>query len=338
MKHIAAFGCKYYFRGVEFNGKENIPTNDTPFMYAVNHQNSFLDAIIVGAYSPVPTYFLTRSDVFVKPFLWILDALKMMPIYRMRDGYDSMNKNEAVFEKCKTILNNNKAILIFPEGNHGLGYYLRPLKKGLARIVLQAQDKVEKEIKIIPVGLNYFDHLNSGHKLIVNYGEPIDVSTYLNSSQANEANKITSLTSRIQDEMRATLVVPSNSDKYDDDVTIFQRSNEHKRFSELKTDLEKSTVFKEERKYPLLAKLGLLFGFPNFLPLWISHYLVKNKVSQIIFYSSIKVAIGIILFPIWLLICFLLFALLLNFKWAIIVTVVQFGSMYIRRELVRLDH
>ena len=44
--------------------------------------------------------------------------LYMLPIYRQRDGVDTIKMNQKTFNKCYDILNQNGNIIIFPEGNH----------------------------------------------------------------------------------------------------------------------------------------------------------------------------------------------------------------------------
>ena len=39
---------------------------------------------------------LTRSDVFGGPLQWFLDAMEMLPIYRLRNGYSNLKKNEEI--------------------------------------------------------------------------------------------------------------------------------------------------------------------------------------------------------------------------------------------------
>ena len=82
----------------------------------------------------------------------------MIPIYRIRDGRESLKNNQAVFDLCSDLLQQKEAILMFPEANHNLKRRVRPLSKGFTRILfntlLQAP---ETDIQIVPVGINYKD-------------------------------------------------------------------------------------------------------------------------------------------------------------------------------------
>ena len=67
----------------------------------------------------------------------------MLPIYRQRDGVDTIKMNEKTFDKCFDILANKGNLIIFPEGNHNYQKTLRPFKKGIARIALGAAEKYD---------------------------------------------------------------------------------------------------------------------------------------------------------------------------------------------------
>ena len=113
-----------------------------PLFIIANHPNSFLDAIIIGAYYNRTVFFLARGDVFEKKiYRFFLNALNMIPVYRIRDGINSVEKNIAVFEQCFEILKKEKAIQIFAEGEHHQYRRIIPLKKGFARIILGTLQK-----------------------------------------------------------------------------------------------------------------------------------------------------------------------------------------------------
>ena len=184
-KWLCAKALYGYFSKIEIIGEKNIPKSG-PFILACNHQNAFLDAIIVGALLPRNLYFLTRSDVFNSLSTYWLKKLQMIPIYRIRDGFSSIEKNQEIFEKCKEVFKFGKSVMIFPEGNHGECYHLRSLTKGTARIAFYANSKLDSDLKIIPCGLNFFSHLQPRNKLLIAYGKPISVGTFQNQFQKKQ--------------------------------------------------------------------------------------------------------------------------------------------------------
>lgn len=76
----------------------------------------------------------------------------MIPVYRIRDGVNTIQKNHEIFEQCYEYLKKEKAIEIFAEGEHHLERRIIPLKKGFARII-------EGTLKKIP-GFKYSNSSN----------------------------------------------------------------------------------------------------------------------------------------------------------------------------------
>lgn len=336
IKYLSTVVLKIFYSKIEIVGKENIPTIDAPIIFAPNHQNALTDAIILGVYSPLPIYSLTRSDVFIKPLMSVFKSLKMMPIYRIRDGYGKLTKNDAIFETCKNLLVDKKAILIFPEGNHSLDYFLRPLTKGICRIALNSQVAVKDEVKIIPVGLNFFDHLNSGSKLIVKFGKPINVKNYIPQFNQNNNQGYIALKKDISTGMKDTLIIPEKKENYNFAKTIFTKENEKFGFKELsKIARDSNDILKTKSKWwkkPLI----LLFSLAN-LPIYLSsHYIIHNVMSEIIFSSSVKIALGVIIFPIWLMLVFFISFLLCGLNIAVIVFFGQLISVLLRKYFVEV--
>jgi len=117
-----------YYRRVNVTGKEKLPL-DKPVLLAVNHQNAFLDAVLVTYQLKKQAYFLTRSDAFKNPVMAkILKALNLVPIYRSQDGTGVKN-NAEIFNWCYQSLAENKWVLIFPEGTCEPHKHMYPLKK-----------------------------------------------------------------------------------------------------------------------------------------------------------------------------------------------------------------
>ena len=163
-----------YFRNFKVVGRENIPQNGG-VLYSPNHQNALIDPLLVGTTATASIYSLTRSDVFGGPLQWFLDAMQTLPVYRIRDGYDKLKKNKAVFERCHQLLSNKENLMMFSEGKHHEEYYLLRLSKGSARLAMKAQLQSTHPIYIQPVGLNYGNHLHPRHDCTVVYGNSINL-------------------------------------------------------------------------------------------------------------------------------------------------------------------
>uniref|UniRef100_UPI003593D975 1-acyl-sn-glycerol-3-phosphate acyltransferase n=1 Tax=Pricia sp. TaxID=2268138 RepID=UPI003593D975 len=120
-------------------------------------------------------FFLTRSDVFQhQTLLKFFAYLRMLPIYRIRDGRESLKKNQTVFNQCSRLFQKNHALVIFPEADHNIKRRVRPLSKGFTRILFNTLQKTpELKIHIIPVGMNYRSNSGFPDKVALYYGKPI---------------------------------------------------------------------------------------------------------------------------------------------------------------------
>ena len=188
LKYYVDFAFKFYFR-TSVAGLENVPNKGT-FIFTPNHQNALMDALALLSVKQWQPVFLARADIFEKPlFNKILTFLKILPVYRIRDGYQNLTKNDAVFNKTMDVLRNENGLVILPEGNHGDKKRLRPLKKGVARIAFQAEDASngELDIKVIPVGIDYSHYVHVGSKLHIRFGIPINIKTLLGEYKENQA-------------------------------------------------------------------------------------------------------------------------------------------------------
>jgi len=186
-------------------GRENIP-NDGPVIFAPNHLSALMDALAVHSVAPhkLPVIFLGRADIFKnKTAAKILNFIKIMPAFRMRDGVENLGKNDEIFERCVEVLDHNKALGIMPEGNQGEQRKLRPLVKGIFRIAFAAQQKygTQPGVKIIPVGIDLGDLIKFGKHIIINIGKPIEVSEYMTEFAENPV----SATNIIRERLRSDL-------------------------------------------------------------------------------------------------------------------------------------
>jgi 1-acyl-sn-glycerol-3-phosphate acyltransferase len=177
-----------------------------------------MDALAVLFTNKGQPVFLARADIFKKKLVAsILFFLKILPVYRIRDGYSSLKGNDEIFNKTIDVLRNKNGLVILPEGDH-LGFRrLRQLKKGICRVAFQADEASDFKlnIKIIPVGLEFSNYSRFRQVLTVFYGKPIEVSEYHEQYRENPERALNELRSRLSSEMKKTMVHIETEDDYE---------------------------------------------------------------------------------------------------------------------------
>ncbi|MCH1596128.1 MAG: 1-acyl-sn-glycerol-3-phosphate acyltransferase [Flavobacteriaceae bacterium] len=144
-------------------------------IFVGNHQNGLIDPLLIAAFNRRSTTFYTRASVFKNPIVsTILHYLGLLPIFRFRDGGRNLRNNIELFEKGADALIGGEAIALFPEGNHGAERRIRPLKKGVIRLLETIYQKdSSEEVFLVPVGFNYERLEQFKDKVSIRFGSPI---------------------------------------------------------------------------------------------------------------------------------------------------------------------
>jgi 1-acyl-sn-glycerol-3-phosphate acyltransferase len=324
-----------FFRKIIFT-KKDIPHQKGPLLLACNHPNSFLDALLLGAYFDQPIHFLARGDAFKNPLAKkILLALKAIPIYRLSEGKEYLSLNDATFERCTKILLDGGIVLIFSEGLCLNQWHLRPLKKGTARIALNAwkHQTVKDTFPVLPVTFNYSSFNDFRKTVIIDFGEPM---FYENIPQEkNEAEQVVlfnkilhaRLERGILFEKNHTEIIPflltnSNVIKNKDHEAIrvlkrkqtlllnlrhesfFYKLKKTKQFTAYSSILILNLVLIVLLSVPALA--ALIIHLPFYLPL---KYFIKKKTQGTVFYHSALFSSLIIFYPLYVLLLTIIFTI-----------------------------
>jgi 1-acyl-sn-glycerol-3-phosphate acyltransferase len=218
VKSVANFWHnKVFYRKVIIVGRENINPEDH-LIYAPNHQNALMDALAVLFTQKGQLVFLARADIFKRNFLAsILYFLKILPVYRIRDGIDAVKSNDWIFIKTIDVLRNRNGLVILPEGNHEGVRRLRQLKKGICRIAFQADEATgfKMNIKIVPVGLEFTNYSRIRQVLTVVYGKPVEVSGFYESYGKNPQRAMNELREKLSEEMQKVMVHIESVEDYE---------------------------------------------------------------------------------------------------------------------------
>ncbi|SHF72314.1 1-acyl-sn-glycerol-3-phosphate acyltransferase [Mariniphaga anaerophila] len=197
-------------------GEEKIPDNK-PIVFAPNHQNALSDPMAILLNTHFQPVWLARADIFgkSKTIDAILKFLKIMPVYRLRDGMENLEKNEQTFANSIKVLEHNSALALFPEAAHSAKRQMLVHKKAVPRIVFMAEEKTNNQldIQIIPTGIYYSHYWKFNGTVIVNFGEPISVKQFLATHKQNQNAATIALKNEIYDAI-SPLTINIKSKKY----------------------------------------------------------------------------------------------------------------------------
>lgn len=213
LKPLAKIFYRIYYK-IETKGLEKTP-DGKPVILAPNHINGFVDPAITGMLLSQKVRFFARGDVFKGRLAkWLLNDMNISPMYRIQEGYSELKKNDKTFEECRTLLSDNKTILLFPEAICIQEKRLQPLKKGLARILFQTEELFDfkKDVWVVPVGLNYSEAKKFRSKLFINFGEPVSIKKYEELYKQDKVKAINEFTKMLEQEMAKLIIVIKNKE------------------------------------------------------------------------------------------------------------------------------
>lgn len=217
LRYYVDIVMKLSYRKIKYVGKEFIP-KDGAIILAPNHTNALMDAMVVLGIDHGPKVFVARADIFRNPKIAkILKWLKIMPIMRMRDGYEEVKKNNETIERAVDVLRDRVPFCIFPEGTHQTKYSSLPLAKGIFRIAFQAQELMpDMPLYIVPVGIRYGSFFRFRSTVRVQIGEPINVGRFIKEhSDLAPAEQMTAIRELLTERIHNSIFYIPNDEDYE---------------------------------------------------------------------------------------------------------------------------
>lgn len=215
VRYCVDFVIKLSYKSIVYVGKENIPT-DGAVIYAPNHTNALMDALVVLGIDSKPKVFVARADIFKKPLLAkIFTFLKIMPIMRQRDGFNEVKKNHETIDKAVDVLKDKIPFCIFPEGTHQAKYSLLPLSKGIFRIAFHAHELMpDMPLYIVPTGLVYGDFFRFRSTVRVQIGQPINVGKFIaEHAQLTSQEQVNAMKDLLEERIQSCIsYIPNDQD------------------------------------------------------------------------------------------------------------------------------
>ena len=214
--HYVRFSVKLSYRSILQVGEENIP-KDGAIIFAPNHTNTLMDALVLLSYNCQPKVFVARADIFRnRKLAQIFTFLKIMPIMRQRDGISAVKKNQETIDKAVDVLKDRIPFCIFPEGTHQAKYSSLPLSKGIFRIAYQAHDLMpDVPLYIVPVGIKYGDFFRFRSTIRMEFGKPINVGEFIaENAHMTPQEQTNSLKDLLTERLHSTIFHIPNDEDY----------------------------------------------------------------------------------------------------------------------------
>ncbi len=181
-----------------------------------------LDPLVLCVEFKRQLHWLTRADIFKQPRVnQLLRQLNMLPVYRERDRVDDLSAhNQVTFAICNERLKAGAIICMFPEGTHRGKKQLVPLKKGVARVALNALDSGLDQACILPVGLDYEDYYHYRKDLTVIVGDPIDLATFAKTGEQERSRTQTEIIRKVRLGLEAVMIDIENEPAYHEAMEV----------------------------------------------------------------------------------------------------------------------
>ena len=209
---------------VVVTGRHSIPKGK-PIIFAPNHQNALMDPLALVCTNMHQSVWLARADIFKsKTVSSILKYLKLLPVYRIRDGKDNLSNNEEIFAQVIQLLENKQTVALFPEAAHSGKRQMLPHKKAIPRIALEAEAKnnFKLDLQIIPVGITYSHYWKFNRSLVVHYGKPIEISQFREEYLENPQKTMLDLRDEIHSKLIPLIIQIESKTHYPEYEKIMQ--------------------------------------------------------------------------------------------------------------------
>lgn len=161
--------CYVVFR-VGKIGKENVPKTGAYIMCA-NHTSNW-DPPIIVACTNRKMHIMAKAELFKNKFIyWFAEKCWVFPVKRGGKDIESMKHSLKV-------LKDGEMLMLFPEGTRNGMSKNGKAQNGAAFMALRTG------VPVIPVGI--IGDMKPFHKVTLNYGKPLDFSTYKSNKPEKE--------------------------------------------------------------------------------------------------------------------------------------------------------
>lgn len=203
---LARFWIWFFFERVEVRHPERVPRRG-PVLLCINHPNNLIDSLLVASVLSRQVHYLATAALFRRPLVArLLVALGVIAVHRKADGADTPRGHREMFAACDEAFDRGRLLAIYPEGATHSEVRLRRIKTGAARIALGYEAHAPGRLAVVPVGLTFEVRRKFRGRVLVSFGEPVDVSSALAAAREGRAKALHALTTAIQRAMECLVV------------------------------------------------------------------------------------------------------------------------------------
>ena len=230
LRPLVQFGTCCHYRHFVVRGKDNLPI-DGAYIIAPCHQQALMEPLAVLCVAPKPPVFLARADIFRKPAIRaILTFLRILPVYRIRDGQDQLGRNKEIFDRCREVLLDGYPLCLMAEGRHNNRHHLLNMGKGMFRIAGETQQALgERPLYIVPTGIDFDEYEQPYSNLVVNIGKPIPVQPFMETYRDNEPLALNHMRDALFEQLLPLMHDIRDEEHYDEIMTLCNLYNREMR-------------------------------------------------------------------------------------------------------------
>jgi len=207
---LPPFTFRVFFRRIFYSNLKKVPL-EKPLLFVGNHQNSFMDGILVGSYLPQPIHFTMRADMFRKKIArFCLRELNVAPVYRMEEGLEHVHKNLETFTGIYDILQKNGNFIMFSEGICVQEKRLQKLRKGTARLAFGAEEKFGLDVNIVPVGINYTYPARFRREVMINFHDSFSIKELTDVYKEHPAKALLAFNKKCEEGLLEEVIIIEN--------------------------------------------------------------------------------------------------------------------------------
>lgn len=226
LRPIIAYATFCHYATMVVKGRNNLPKSGH-YILAPCHQSALMDPLNVLCVTTRDIVFLARADIFENPVAhFFLTFLKILPVYRIRDGKQNLSRNEAIFSTSEDVLVSGTPLCLMAEGTHNHQHRMLPLVKGMFRIAGSAQHRLDPTpLYIVPVGLDYDEYERPYSNVVVNIGQPIDVRQFLPQFVDDEPTALNQMRDALTQALHKQMLDIRDRDHYDEIIAACDIAN-----------------------------------------------------------------------------------------------------------------